>query len=87
MSDLRDGTTLMATEIGRLLNGDKPVQVHTIGFIIVTFPFGPSQPAHYASNTDPGTLVSVLEHVIKDIQSRPNILPPGTPQSIVVPPH
>jgi len=87
VSDLRDGTTLMATEIGKLLNGGKPVPLHTTGFILVTFEFGPAQPAHYASNTDPETLATVLENVIKNIRERPNILPPNTPQSIIAPPH
>lgn len=85
MQDLRDATTKMAQQIGGLLNNNTPVPLHKIGFLLVTFEFGPNSPAHYASNTDPDTLARMLQQVVIDITQRKGGAPQPAPSAIIVP--
>jgi len=86
VADLREATAVMAQEIGRVLNDGQPVIAHKIGFILVTFQYGPAQPANYASNCDPTTLANVLTAVVGDIRTRTNVAALEKPQAIIVPP-
>jgi hypothetical protein len=77
----------MAMAISKALNGDKPIEAHTVGFAIVTFMLGPNQPAHYSSNVDPVSLANTLKGIIADLERRMNPVVQTAPQTLIVPPR